>query len=229
MRSREQDIDALGVFTEPQRRRVYERLQVDGPRTVGELMASLDMGRTLVSFHLGKLVEAGFVAAQSPDRSAGAPGRPSLRYAVTGREVVATVPDRRYDLLAGILLDSLAEFRPGESALASAVRVARRRGAEAARSLGRPGRGRGVADRFARLEGVLSALGYAPRREGAELSVRNCPFDAFRETSTEQVCSLNLALSEGYLDGLQLDGHLIAELRPCPDRCCVVFGTAPPS
>ena len=225
MVAREQDLDAVGVFTEPQRRRVFERLQAEGPLRVADLMTSLAMGRTLVAFHLAKLVEAGFVEAVAPDPSSSGPGRPSQRYRITGREAVATVPDRRYDLLAGILLDSLAGFRPGDTAQSSALRAARQRGADLARQLGRPGRGRSLADRFHRLEGVLSALGYAPRRDGRELTVRNCPFDKFRATNTEQVCSLNLALADGYLEGLDLDTQLTAELRPCPDRCCVVFAS----
>lgn len=216
----EQDIDALGVFTEPQRRRVFERLQSGGPQTATELVTALGMGRTLVSFHVGKLVEAGFVEALAPEGSAGGPGRPAQRYRVTGLEVVATVPDRRYDLLAAILLDSVADFRPGDTARSSALRAARRRGAELARQLGRSERGRG---RFGRLKAVLSALGYAPHQDSAELSVRNCPFDKFRATNTPQVCSLNQALAEGYLEGLELHDQLQARLRPCPDSCCVVF------
>lgn len=221
---REQDIDALGVLTEPQRRRVFEQVQSEGPITIGGLMGSLSMGRTLVAFHLNKLVEAGFVEAVAPEPASGVPGRPSQRYRATGREVVATVPDRRYDLLAGVLLDSVADFRAGETAHSSALRAARRRGAELARQLGRVGRGRSLTERFSRLEAVLRALGYAPRRDERELAVRNCPFDKFRATNSEQVCSLNLALSHGYLEGLELDRYLTARLQPSPDRCCVVFG-----
>ena len=58
------------------------------------------------------------------------------------------------------------------------------------------------------------------------MSVQNCPFDKFRATRTEQVCSLNQSLAEGFLEGLELDQQLQARLRPCPDSCCVVFGPA---
>lgn len=219
----EQDINALGVFIEPQRRRVFEQLQAEGPCTVGELVGALDMGRTLVAFHLGKLLEAGFVEVAGPARGATSPGRPAQRYGVTRREVVASVPDRRYDLLAGILLDSIASSRPGESPGDSAARAARHRGVQLARELvtGRPGRT--LATRFARLERLLSAIGYSPRRDADELTVRNCPFDKFRPTNTAQVCALNQALSDGYLEGLELDQHLETTLRPSGDSCCVVF------
>lgn len=223
----DQDIAFLGVFMEPQRRRVYEHVQRAGPSTVNEIATTLEIGRTLVTFHLGKLVESGFVEVAPPEPGSGLRGRPAQRYRVTAREVVASVPDRRYDLLAGILLDSVAQHRPGESAQASAVRAARRRGAELARQLRgrRPGGGR--AKRFGSLERLLAALGYAPRREHDRLTVRNCPFDKFRATNTDQVCALNQALAEGYLEGLELHDQVRARLDPCPDTCCVVFEPAP--
>lgn len=223
----DQDFAALGVFVEPQRRRVFEKLLAGGPSTVTALMASLSMGRTLVAFHLGKLVEAGFVDVVGPEAGTGGRGRPAQRYRVTGREIVATVPDRRYDLLAGILLDSMAGARRGEAAQGSALRAARSRGAELARQLAGGSRTADRSDRLGRLEHLLSTIGYAPHRQGQELQVRNCPFDRFRATNTAQVCPLNLALSEGYLEGLGLDQQVQARLQPCPDSCCVVFGPRP--
>jgi predicted ArsR family transcriptional regulator len=223
-------LEVLGVFTEPARRRVYEQLHEEGAATVSELVQALGMGRTLVAFHLGKLLEAGFVEVVAPEQVAGAPGRPAQRYRATHREVVATVPDRRYDLIAAVLLDSLADQRPGESAQASAERTARRRGAELARSWLNGPAPRSLQERLARLVRLLRSLGYAPRSQGAELLLHNCPFDAFRATNTPQVCPLNQALSDGYLSGLELDGDLQAGLRPSPDACCVVFSpTTTPS
>lgn len=226
-------LEALAVFHEPQRRRVFDQLQHDGPCTVADLVAALGIGRTLVSFHLGKLVDAGFVEALAPDRSGGGQGRPAQRYRTTGREVVASVPERRYDLLAEVLLEAIAQNRPGESAHAAAVRAARRRGAELA-GVGRrrdpagtvrrtTAASRATAAGFRRLEQLLSALGYAPRRDGQQVTVRNCPFDRFRASHGGQVCSLNLALSNGYLAGLGIEGIVQAQLRPGPDTCCVVF------
>jgi predicted ArsR family transcriptional regulator len=220
---RQDDIDALGVYAEPQRRRLFGWLQQSGPATVTELVEALGLGRTLVAFHLGKLVDAGFVEVLAPEGAEGTTGRPAQRYVVTGQEVSASVPDRRYDLLAAVLLDAITDFRAGETAHDSALRAAHRRGVEHGRQLGRGRMGRSRAAWFSRLETLLSALGYAPRRTDDELRVRNCPFDRFRATHTELVCPLNLALAEGYLAGLQLDRHLQARLQPDPDSCCVAF------
>jgi predicted ArsR family transcriptional regulator len=221
------DLDAIGVFAEPQRRRVYEQLQAEGPAAVSDLVAALGMGRTLVAFHLGKLVDAGFVETVQPEPAAGTLGRPAHRYRITRREVAAAVPDRRYDLLAAVLLDGLVDHRAGESARESALRAARRRGAD----LGRQWAGRlGVRTArgpLNRLEPLLTSLGYAPHRDTGELLIRNCPFDKFRPTNTEEICPLNQALCDGYLDGLRLDDRLRSILRPHSDTCCVVFSAKP--
>lgn len=221
-----EDVEALVLLAEPQRRRVFERVQCDGPLTVAELVSAMGIGRTLAAFHLGKLVDAGLVEPLEPQRGTGDKGRPAQRFRVSGREFGASVPDRRYDLLAGVLLDSVAEHQPGESAHASALRAARRRGAEIGRTATRGTVFRSSAAALRRLEPLLLGLGYAPRRDNGVLSVRNCPFGRFREQHAEQVCSLNLALSEGYLDGLGAEEVLRARLQPCPDTCCVLFQPA---
>jgi predicted ArsR family transcriptional regulator len=219
------DLDTIGVFAEPQRRRVYDQLQLDGSATVGELVTALGMGRTLVAFHLGKLVDAGFVEAVAPGPAAGTLGRPAQRYRISGREVIATVPDRRYDLLADVLLDGLVDQRSGESARESALRAARRRGADLAhRWAAGAAASRAPANR---LESLLTTLGYAPRRDAAELVVRNCPFGKLRATHTGEVCPLNQALCDGYLDALELGHRLRTELRQGADSCCVVFSPTP--
>ena len=218
----ERDIAALAVLADGQRRRVFDAVQSAGECSVTDLVDALGIGRTLVSFHLGKLLEADLVEVVPEQRRRGLRGRPSQLYRTTGREVAASVPDRRYDLLAGVLLDGLAEHRRGESAQQSAERAARRRGAELARAAGN---GRSVTARLGRLQQLLASLGYLPREQGNEVVVRNCPYDSLRPTGTEQVCPVNLALAEGMLDGLGLADRVTVSLRPDPGSCCVVFDT----
>lgn len=220
------DLAALAVLTDRQRRRVFEQIQAAGPCTVSELAAALSIGRTLVTFHLAKLVEAGLVEVEPAQRRQGVGGRPSQGYRLSRREVTASVPHRRYDLLAGVLLDGVAEHQPGESAQDSASRVAHRRGRQLAQELTGGRVARSVALRLSRLEALLTSLGYLPVRDGKTISVRNCPFDKFRVENTPQVCQVNLALARGYVDGLDLSTRVSVELRSCPDSCCVVFRTA---
>lgn len=221
----ERDIAALAVLADAQRRRVFEQVQSVGECSVTDLVESLGIGRTLVSFHLTKLVDAALVEVVPAQRRRAARGRPSQLYRITRREVAASVPDRRYDLLAGVLLDGLAEHRRGETAQASAARAAHRRGSELARSFGAGRSARSVAARLTRLHELLGSLGYLPRAEGGEVVVRNCPYDSLRPGGTDQVCPVNLALAEGMVDGLGLSERVTVSLRPCPDSCCVVFDT----
>jgi predicted ArsR family transcriptional regulator len=223
------DLDAIGVFAEPQRRRVYEQLQVEGPLSVSDLVTALEMGRTLVAFHLGKLVDASFVEAVPPEPATGTLGRPPQRYRVTRREVVAAVPERRYDLLAGVLLDGLVDNRPGESARVSALRAAHRRGAGLARGWAAAARSGTAREPLHRLVPLLTSLGYTPQRHDAELIIRNCPFDKFRSTNTAEICPLNQALCDGYLEGLGLDDRIRTRLRPHSQTCCVVFRLTAPT
>lgn len=205
---------------------MYGQVQAEGECTVTEIAAALLIGRTLVTFHITKLVEAGLVEVVPARKRSGARGRPSQSYRLTDREVAASVPDRRYDLLAGVLLEGVAEHRPEESAQDSADRVARRRGRELAQQFVNGRAPRSVAARIGRLETLLTSLGYVPRRDGKTITVRNCPFDKFRPQNTPQVCQVNRELAQGYVDGLELAERVSVEVRPCPDSCCVVFNIA---
>jgi predicted ArsR family transcriptional regulator len=211
----ERDVETLRVLVEPQRLRLYEHLlAAPTPPSLAQLAIALDMGRTLLAFHLGKLVDAGFVEPLAPEAGQGRRGRPSQHYRVTRREVSASVPARRYELIAEVLLAAAG-------GAGTAHEIARRRGAAlAAPTAPRPARTR--TGLLAQVERLLSRLGYAPRRRGDEIVLANCPFDRLRDTNLELVCSLNQALAEGYLDGLGAQEQLSARLRPCADHCCVV-------
>ena len=216
----EEDVELLGVLAEPQRRRMYdELLHAPEPQTLSELAESLGLGRTLASFHVNKLVSAGLVDVV-PAQPGGRRGRPSQRYAVSRREIEATVPPRRYDLVASVLLEAARTQQPGETPADAGRRVGRRRGAQLARE--EPSR-RGAPLR--RLERLLGRLGYAPARSDSTLILRNCPFDRLRETDRDLVCGINHALAEGYVEGADASDALDATLRPCPDNCCVVISS----
>jgi len=58
--------------------------------------------------------------------------------------------------------------------------------------------------------------------EDGEVVLRNCPFDSLRDESRELICGMNLALIEGLLDGLGVEG-VRARLSPRPGMCCVAL------
>lgn len=220
----EQDVAALSVLVEPQRRRLYETLAAaPAPRTLAELAGELGIGRTLAAFHIDKLTDAGLIEAVAPSPVAGQRGRPSRTFRLTGREVSASVPARHYDLVAEVLLAAASEQRPGEPLEEAARRTARTRGAALAQRL-QPERRSGPRRR---LEVVLGALGYTPTRKGRTVVLRNCPFDRLREIDLSLVCGINHALAQGYVAGVDASDEFSAELRPCPDNCCVVLTPQP--
>ncbi|WP_449062902.1 ArsR family transcriptional regulator [Planomonospora algeriensis] len=123
------DLEALGLLAEPQRARLHEFLAANGPCTRQEICEALGMGRTLVAFHLLKLEQARLVATVDEPAGTGRRGRPAQRYRATRRELNASVPPRRYELLAEILLRAAREQLPSESFAEAAVRAAVRRAA----------------------------------------------------------------------------------------------------
>lgn len=215
------DLAALGVLAEPQRARIYAHLAASSePCTRQEVSEALGIGRTLVAFHLDKLERARLVCCKRGGTARGARGRPPQRYAVTDRELSATMPPRRYELLAEVLVQAVGEQLRDQPLHEAALRVARRRGVELARGQGvimnrrRPREG---------LADLLTHLGYEPRHDGDGVVLGNCPFRRLRAYDTELVCSINAALAAGYVEGLGVADALTPRLRPCPLNCCVVF------
>ncbi len=217
------DVLALRVLAEPQRARIYNHLAAVGEASSRhEVARALGIGRTLVAFHLDKLEQAGLIKQASPEENPpGRPGRPPQLFQVTGAELSASVPPRRYDLLAEVLVEAISEQRPDEELTDVALAVARRRGMDLAAQLGPTDRGSDET-RGAIID-VFRRLGYEPTAEGAGVLLTNCPFHRLRQIAVELVCSINAALVAGYLEGLGTDAGLVPRQRPCPTNCCVVL------
>jgi predicted ArsR family transcriptional regulator len=198
--------DAVATLIDPSRRALYEYVRrQDHPVRREEAAAATAMSRGLAAFHLDKLVAAGLLAAryEAPAGPRGR-GRAPKVYVATGEGLEVTVPQRRYELLAGILAEAYAEGTPPE-------RIARRRGHDL-------GTRRRVRD--GDVLAALADLGFEPERTGGSVVLRNCPFRALAARHTVLVCGLNLAFVTGVLDGVGAGG-VDAELAPRPGRCCV--------
>jgi predicted ArsR family transcriptional regulator len=217
-------IESLSLLRDPLRRSIY-RFVARAPEPVSrdDVAAAVTASRSLVAFHLDKLVDSGLLSTsfrRLTGRSGPGAGRPAKLYERSDQQLEVSLPAREYELAAHLLLEALdsgSKAGSGERLQAAARQLGERSGAEEAERSGVP---RGRAASLDRLEPVLERLGYEPFRDDGSICLSNCPFHALAEQSTTTVCGMNLALLEGVLDGLKTKG-VVAELAPAPGRCCV--------
>jgi predicted ArsR family transcriptional regulator len=227
------DLRAVALLAEPVRRALYEWVVAAGqPVGKDEAASGVGINRALAAFHLDRLVDEGLLTAEFRRRSGrtgpGA-GRPAKLYRRADAEIVVSLPERRYEIAARVMADALVAATGGRlpRELAAAARAAGRSVGEAARRVAgpRPGRRR----LRTALVDALRGQGYEPRSApDGGLALANCPFHALVAEHRQLVCGMNLAMSEGVLEGIGPTG-LTARLDPADGRCCIVFDPQPTS
>lgn len=212
------------------RRRMYAVVRRAGrPVTRDEAAAGVGVSRKLAAFHLDKLVDAGLLRAhyEHADSLHRAGRRPKL-YEPSGVTVQFSIPDRRHELLADMLMEAVLTEAQTEDARQAAVRVAAERGRDLGtteRQTTRPGR-LGAERGLTICERMLERYGFEPIRETTtRLRLHNCPFQPLTAKAPDLVCAMNHAFLAGYLDGLQATG-LRVTLAPRPGECCVRISPA---
>ncbi|WP_327091942.1 hypothetical protein [Nonomuraea sp. NBC_01738] len=118
-----------------------------------------------------------------------------------------SVPPRDYSVLGVVLAGVVEALGAGEQAEKAARKAGER--------LGRAHRERGQD-----VAGALRERGYEPYARGDRLRMRNCPFHVLSLEEPVLVCSMNLALCQGLLEGLGEDPARAA-LEARPGECCV--------
>ncbi|MEO3791867.1 transcriptional regulator [Nonomuraea sp. B10E15] len=207
------DLDALALLHDPVRRSLYDVVAGSGGDVGrGEAAEAAGVSRTLAGHHLDRLVEAGLLESglRRPEKKGPGSGRPAKVYRRAGGERSVSLPPRDYTTLASVLagvVDLLGAEEQAELA-------ARDAGARMA------GRHRGEP-----VERVLGERGYEPYEEDGLLRLRNCPFHVLAKEQPLLVCSVNLALCQGLLEGLGDDPGR-ARLDPRPGECCVAFAAS---
>ncbi|WP_432004117.1 helix-turn-helix transcriptional regulator [Streptomyces sioyaensis] len=218
-------LTSLAVLGDDLRRRMFAFVQhARRPVTREEIADSLGISRKLAAFHLDKLVAAGLLHTHYESatgiRKVGR--RPKVYEPVAGT-IAVSIPERRYEVLAGLLIEAVATEAEGESARAAALRVARQHGVALGateRARVRPGR-LGAERGLSLAAETLEEFGYEPDRSAPTvLRLRNCPFHSLAAQAPELVCGLNQAFLAGYLQGLGSD-KTTAILAPRPGSCCV--------
>jgi predicted ArsR family transcriptional regulator len=219
-------IEALALLEEPHRRRLYNLIMGRrDPLGRDEAAAALGISRELAAFHLDRLLQAGLLEAEYRrlgGRTGPGAGRPAKLYRRSSLEIAISLPARRYDVAADLMARTL-EGVDGSAGVSALTVVARRQGV----AVGTAAR-RGAATQADRphgesdLVGVLRDAGFEPALDSVgTVSLLNCPYDVLAAEHRTLTCSMNLAWTEGVIDGL--GGAATARLDPEAGRCCVVI------
>jgi predicted ArsR family transcriptional regulator len=221
----EEALAVLTLLNDDIRRRLYRFVRrAAGPVTREEAAKAVSISAKLAAFHLDKLVEGGLLEAdfETPRGLRRRVGRAPKRYRPSEVEVSLSLPERRYDLVGEILVDTLNRASDAQQPVEAAKKVAFERGhriGTARKEQLRRGR-LGAERTLGEARGLLEDLGYEPADAEVELVLRNCPFHALAQRSPELVCGLNASFVDGILRGLGND-TVAAELAPEEGLCCV--------
>ncbi|HEY1157754.1 MAG TPA: transcriptional regulator [Arthrobacter sp.] len=175
------------------RRALFDYLRQAG-RPIGrdELANALQLPRAVAAAQLDRMAREGILAVSFSKPGPGGPGtgRPSKQYAAATTEVLASVPERSYELI-GDLIATAAERSMGNKQ--SMEQNMRSVGLEKGQELGQA---------HGSIEAVLEATGYSPlTNENGTIEFANCPFHRLALNHPSLVCCLNGALLEGALNG----------------------------
>lgn len=207
-----EQVAGIGALVEPARRALYLYVAAQ-PGAVSREQAAqaLDLPVHSAKFHLDRLVAQGLLEVEYrrlSGRAGPGAGRPSKLYRRASAEVSVSLPERRYDLAGEVLAGAVELSMRSGAPIADAVREV----------AGEQGRRMAVGRQD--LVDALGEHGYEPRADDGEICLVNCPFDRLASRHVELVCGMNLALVEGVIDGLGIEG-VEAALAPRPGYCCV--------
>src|SRR5215510_8893781 len=127
-------ISAAAALDDPTRRAMYDFIRsARRPITREEAAAQVGISRKLAAFHLDKMVDLGLLVSR-PGVSGGEArkiGRAPKVYEPAEAMIRVVIPAREPDVLARILLDTVADGLAGERPVDTAIRVGRDHGREA--------------------------------------------------------------------------------------------------
>ena len=215
-------VGALARLAGPLRRRLYEFVVTrGGPVSREDAATETGIGRSLAAYHLDKLAADGLLEtsyARTSGRTGPGAGRTAKLYQRSEKEIVLSLPPRRYTLAASLLAAAIADADAGP-VKAALIDHAHRSGLETARQISHEAepaaRGRPS------LHSALTACGYEPYADpDGTTRMRNCPFHRLAAEHRTLVCSANLAFVQGLLEGIDA-GSCRAVLDPQTGQCCV--------
>ncbi len=224
----ERDIERLvAALGDPTRRRVFFAVRDAGaPLNKGQVAEAVGIDRRLAGFHLDKLLAEGFLAAdfrRRHGRSGPGAGRPAKHYRPSGAEIAVNLPERHYELLAGLLLRASRDAS-GDPPQVVLERTGYEFGfqaglVQAAAGASGPAQGADVVAQVARL---LSQYGFEAAAEGdRDLHACSCPFEALAFDDPERICGLDRAIWRGMIAAFDPDARLASvTTRARGDEAC---------
>lgn len=212
-------VTKLGALADPVRRALYHFV-AEQPGAVSRDQAAdgVDVPHHTAKFHLDKLVDEGLLVTEFrrlTGRTGPGAGRPAKLYRRSRKEVVVSLPHRRYDLAGDVLADAVER---GLAGIPMADAVAAAAAAAGARAVSEVVTDES-ADDLGRVAAVLAPFGYEPL-VAEDLTLRNCPFAQLAAEHPDLVCGMNRAFVAAVTDALGCEGLEASEDRAA-GRCCV--------
>jgi predicted ArsR family transcriptional regulator len=213
-------IHALAALDDPVRARIHSIVRrARAPVTREEVALEAGISKALATFHLEKLLERGLLRAhyaRPPGRSGPGAGRTAKYYDQSVLPVDVSIPPRRYDLAAKVLVHALEHQRPGEPGDDAAQRIAFERGNDLGSRISAEAKDGDAIDVLRR---ALERHGFEPARSNGEITLENCPFSELARESPALICGMNQQFLKGLVEGLRVTAVEVI-LDTEPHRCC---------
>jgi predicted ArsR family transcriptional regulator len=187
------------VLADPTRYNIYQFvLTATHPLNANEVAEQFGLHPNVARTHLGKLADIGLVVATAEKTGKG--GRPGYVYAPSGSAVSLTVPARDFQLLANLLVQSLALMgEGGKEAIEQIGRTFGRRLGQEAATLPTSQQQEELVRTCAEALHRLGVMTHVTRAEDGSwtLVLKTCGFREVATVHPEQVCHLCKAMVEG--------------------------------
>ena len=186
------------------RRAIYISVRESAePVTASQISALFDLHTNVARHHLDKLVTDGYLRVnhrRRPGKRGPGAGRPAKHYEPTLKEISVQFPERRYDLLAELLL-RVVERLDMDAARQIAEEVGAEYGRELAAEIGLPD-DEGFDGAVTAVARAMMGVGFETNTDDSEhmMVTSYCPFGATATNHPDIVCRLDQGIVRGLLE-----------------------------
>jgi predicted ArsR family transcriptional regulator len=213
------------VLADPTRYNIYQHvLTAAHPLTAAEVAEVFGLHANVARTHLSKLVDIGLLVATAEKTGKG--GRPGYVYSASGSAVSLTVPARDFQLLADLLVQSLALLGAGaQEAIEQIGRTFGKRLGQEATQVHTAQQQEEVIRICSEALHRLGVMTHVHRSEDGAytLVLKTCGFREVAAVHPEQVCTLCKAMVEGITQAVAEAKPVVTQAGSVPrgDKECV--------